>query len=294
MIVIRLFGGLGNQMFQYAFGLSLASKYKVILVLDRSEFSQSRDKNTPRPYELNHFHIEEKFLDEVYSHPFKLAESEETYRFFRKCLSYLPNGFLQYFKENQYAFNESFIECSGIGYFDGYWQSPKYFSKSGSIIRKAFQPKIINTQSQSLIKQIEKTKNSVSLHVRRGDYVTNKHANKHHGVCSLNYYYEAIKLLEKESPELEFFLFSDDPEWVRENLKIEHKLTIVDFNGPEFAYLDMYMMSKCQYHIMANSSFSWWGAWLAGEQAKKVIAPKKWFQSSVSASDLMVEGWVVL
>ncbi|MDD2505652.1 MAG: alpha-1,2-fucosyltransferase, partial [Bacilli bacterium] len=133
---------------------------------------------------------------------------------------------------------------------------------------------------------------SDSLHVRRGDYVLNSTTNKVHGTCGINYYNKAIDIVTKENPEAVFFVFSDDCDWARNNLKINHEKYFIDFNGKENCHEDIRLMSLCKHNIIANSSFSWWGAWLNNNKNKIVVAPKKWFNVKINTKDLVPENWI--
>ena len=134
--------------------------------------------------------------------------------------------------------------------------------------------------------------NSVSLHIRRGDYVSNQKTNQTHGTCDLDYYQRCITEIEKEVENPYFFVFSDEIEWVKENLKINHPAEYVDQNTGDKSYEDMRLMSQCKHNVIANSSFSWWGAWLNSYPDKIVFAPKRWFASDKhNTKDLIPEGW---
>jgi hypothetical protein len=136
---------------------------------------------------------------------------------------------------------------------------------------------------------------AVSLHIRRGDYVSNPTHNAMHGVCGLDYYRRAVQHIGKHVDEPVFFLFSDDPAWVAENLKIDASTVLVDHNGPDTPCEDLRLMSRCAHHVIANSSFSWWGAWLNSSSKKRIVAPTPWFQDpSIDTRDLIPEGWVTL
>lgn len=290
MIVVRLFGGLGNQMFQYAFALSLSKAHKQPFFIDTREFQESCNRDTLRFFELNKYNISAQVILKERLSSYKLARHPLLYRIFRKLAKKLPFGFLGYYREQNFSYDNSILKTISTGYIDGHWQSYKYFENFRTEIVLQFRPQHLDNQNQKIANQIS-TSNAVSLHVRRGDYITNQHAKQHHGSCTLDYYYNAIKKLEKNTSDLHFFLFSDDPKWVQENLKINHPLTIMDFNGAKNAHLDMFLMTFCKYHIIANSSFSWWGAWLSNSPDKKVYAPKNWFNSGQSTDDLIPEEW---
>lgn len=179
-------------------------------------------------------------------------------------------------------------------YISGYWQSEKYFQDVISIIRSDFTFKIPMAERNSdLANQIGQV-NAVSLHVRRGDYAANPITQATHGLCSLEYYKKAIQFMSAYVVDPHFFIFSDDIEWVKANLEIDFPCHYVDHNAGRESYNDMRLMSLCQHHIIANSSFSWWGAWLNSRTTKIVIAPQKWFANENKVSDLFPQGWVAL
>jgi hypothetical protein len=179
-------------------------------------------------------------------------------------------------------------------YLVGYWQSERYFKNVSDVIRKDFtfcQP--LNEQNAAIAEQIGSV-NAVSLHVRRGDYINNPKALATHGLCPHSYYEAAIRYIEERVVTPYFFVFSDDMQWVRENIKIDHPCYYVDHNHGKESYNDMRLMSMCTHNIVANSSFSWWGAWLNSHTDKIVIVPQKWFVNNNNVKDLFPSGWVVL
>ncbi len=179
-------------------------------------------------------------------------------------------------------------------YLHGYFQSEKYFQDHAPTIREDFSFHLgINEHNIEVINHIEKV-NAVSLHVRRGDYVKDPKAAANHGLCSLDYYRAAIKYVAERVDTPFFFVFSDDPVWVKENLQIDFSCRYIDHNQGAESYNDMRLMSLCKHHIIANSSFSWWGAWLNPRVDKIVIAPKKWFANANDVSDLFPPEWVIL
>lgn len=184
-----------------------------------------------------------------------------------------------------------FDSIGGRCYLLGYWQSEQYFSRFAASIRSDFtfrQP--LSGRNAVLAERISAC-SAVSLHVRRGDYVSDPKNLGKHGVCSLDYYRDAIRAISRQVKDPAFFVFSDDMDWVRNNLDIGAACHFVDHNtGPE-SFNDMRLMSLCRHHVMANSSFSWWGAWLSPFEDKQVIAPKRWF---VSRDDNPADGWATL
>src|SRR3989344_4984067 len=144
-------------------------------------------------------------------------------------------------------------------------------------------------RNKKLASEISGT-NSVSVHIRRGDYVTNANTNQFHGLCSLDYYNKAVSFISSKQNEMELFVFSDDIEWCKENLKYDFPIHFVETND---AHSDMYLMSLCKHNIIANSSFSWWGAWLNDNFQKIVVAPSQWIaDASVNTQDLIPKGWI--
>ena len=179
-------------------------------------------------------------------------------------------------------------------YLVGYWQSEKYFRSAALGIRADFTFKSsLANRNAELAEQIGQA-NAVSLHVRRGDYAKNPKTNATHGLCSLDYYRAAIQYVSNRVEQPCFFIFSDDIAWVKDNLKIDFSCQYVDHNHGTKSYNDMHLMSLCQHHIIANSSFSWWGAWLNPSPEKIVIAPKKWFANKNNIKGLFPQGWVSL
>lgn len=291
MIVSRLEGGLGNQMFQYAAGLRLAAARNTRLKLDLSKLDDPT-MSTPRSYELGVFAVtaEVASLDEVKALTAggrglmgRLAD-----RLSRS--SARPPGL-----ERSFHFDSRVLTFFDGAYLRGYWQSERYFADAADRLRREFswkrEPEGKNAE---MIDEISAC-NAVSLHVRRGDYVTNPVAHSVHGTCSIDYYRHAVDHLASRIENPIFFLFSDDPDWTREHLELRGSVRLVDHNGPGAGSEDLRLMSRCAHHIIANSTFSWWGAWLNPSPDKIVVASKQWFaDESLDTSDLLPESWVEL
>lgn len=287
MIITELNGGLGNQMFQYAVARRLAEVNHTELKLDIENFNKDR----LRAYELHHLNVNAQFAvyDDIAI--FKERSKREKIKFYIRQI--LSRKKLRNIKEKHFHFDESILFLKDNIYLQGYWQSEKYFKDIADIIRREFSLKEkLSEESQQVAQKIKMSINSVSLHIRRGDYVSNPTTNSVHGVCSLEYYQQCVQVLRERLGELSLFVFSDDPVWVEENLNYDHLLTFVNHNGAERAYEDMHLMSLCQHNIIANSSFSWWGAWLNQNSKKIVFAPKQWFRvDDYATGDLIPEGW---
>ena len=282
-------GGLGNQMFQYAAGRRLTHLHRTELKLDLSWFDSILAVETKRQYELGAFNIQEHF-----------ASPEESVQF-REGLLLRRFGFLFPFRkqrhilEQHYHCDPDILNLPDNVYLEGYWQSPKYFSDIQDIIQAEFtvraEPDGDNRRMAEEIADSE----SVAVHVRRGDYVSNPATSNRHGICSMEYYNTAVKTIFDRVKQPRFFVFSDDPDWAGENLLWIAPGAIIDQNGLDKAFEDMRLMSLCKHHIIANSSFSWWSAWLSKNPEKIVIAPKQWFKdNNMSADDLIPEKWTRL
>lgn len=179
-------------------------------------------------------------------------------------------------------------------YLRGYWQSEKYFHDVASVIRNDFTFKNpLTRQNAELAVQIGQ-ENAVSLHVRRGDYVKNPKTTATHGLCSLDYYQAAIRYICDRVEQPYFFIFSDDIAWVKKHLKMNLPCRYVDHNHGAESYNDMHLMSLCRHCIIANSSFSWWGAWMNRYVDKIVVVPQRWFANHNNVKDLFPSGWVPL
>ncbi len=295
MIITRLIGGLGNQMFQYAVGRRLAHVLGTELKLDITEFDNYKPR-TFRTYSLGNFNIREKFAspEEVAA----LTRPTMLERMRAKLLRRPPRPPRTYIREKHFHFDPDILNLLDGVYLDGYWQSEKYFSDIAEIIRREFTVKVPQTgKNQELGEQIN-SRESVSLNVRRGDYVSNPRINKLFGCCGLDYYLRRVEFINSKVKNAHFFAFSDEPQWVADNLKLPCSMTIVDHNNTSMEYEDLRLISQCKHHIIANSSFSWWGAWLNPRKDKMVFAPKQWFgkerQASRKMDDLLPANWIVL
>lgn len=289
MVIVRLMGGLGNQMFQYAAGLRLAKVRGVPLRLDISGFH-----GTPsREFSLDKFRISEAIASRVELAWFvKWPMQSRFVTYMLKKVGYSPCAMVS---ERHFHFDEEVLRLPGNVYLSGYWQSEKYFADIAEDVRAQFILKSSPTDyDQTLLARIDST-NSVSLHVRRGDYVSEPAVSKAHGVCSIEYYNAAVEWVSSKIKSPSFFVFSDDPEWAEQNLRLRWPTTFVPCNGPASAHADLWLMSSCKHHIIANSSFSWWGAWLDRKPDKIIIAPARWFnQFKADTRDLLPESWIKL
>lgn len=290
MIIVKIIGGLGNQMFQYALGRALAHKNNTELKLDISDF---RDRYKLHSYSLKHLNIGEKIASIKEIELLKTGSKSRILSPLLKIFKKIPgrNATGSHIMEKKFSFDASILSLGDNIYLDGYWQSEKYFINIQDIIRREFQIKTPpDPNNDSMIKRIETT-DAVAVHIRRGDYVSNSKTNSIHGSASLEYYTKAAKIMMDATNAPTFFIFSDDPQWVKENLRLPSSIIYADHNGPEKNYEDLWLMSLCKHHIIANSTFSWWGAWLAKNENQKVIAPLKWFNNDTDTRDLIPSRW---
>jgi len=277
MVRVKLWGGLGNQMFQYALGRSLALKNRTYLQLDLSEY---QDKNEAADYISRNFELDLFNVNYI-------TESKENF-IVTKILNYTSP--VKYVQENGYVYDPSVLEKKGRLYLYGYWQCENYFKSIEDTISEDFtfkkQPNAANTQ---YLNQIAKV-NAVSIHFRRGDYVTVQTAVNFNGICTVDYYKNAIAQIKSKLENPHFFVFSDDLSWVKENIDFKDPHTYVDGNSGEYSYEDMRLMAACKHNIIANSTFSWWGAWLNHNKDKVVVAPQNWFKTE--KTDIIPDNWI--
>ena len=279
-------------MFQYATARALALRYDVELLLDVSGF-----KNYDlRRYELDQFAIDARVAtqEDLERAGVVPRPSSPVNLLLKRMKFYRPVNVLH---EESFTYDAR-IESTAIPvYLDGYWQSERYFASIADILNKDFTLKDkFDAANADLMAQIAQTGNrAVSLHIRRGDYVSNPQTTQYHGVCSLDYYRAAVQHVAERVGEPHFFVFSDDHDWVRANFNIGHSTTLVQVNGPDRGGWDMALMKACHHHIVANSSFSWWGAWLNPSLDKIVVAPQRWFSgASHDTRDLVPSTWTRL
>jgi len=290
MIVTKLIGGLGNQMFQYAAGRRTAIVNHTELKLDISGYDYQVGI-TPRKYMLDIYNIQASVATKQEIKLFNNHSKHRIQRNLHRVMVFLLRR--HYIRQKTSGFARGFLTIPDNSYLEGYWGSEKYFSDIEDIIRKDFTPK--NKPDNATIELIQRIKNcnSVSVHVRRNDYVMDKKTHDFHGVCGLGYYKKSISLITKKVTNPSFFIFSDDPVWCKANLRLKNPTVYVTHNLGKKDHEDIILISTCKHNIIANSSFSWWGAWLNSHPDKIVIAPKKWFRDpSINTKDLIPQSWI--
>tara|TARA_B100000787_G_C16199329_1_gene303764 strand:+ start:11687 stop:12592 length:906 start_codon:yes stop_codon:yes gene_type:complete len=290
MIITRILGGLGNQMFQYACGSALADQYSVSHYLDLSAFSGYASVDSDELFNgmalHQGFQLSEIFGCDILEASDKTIKAAIGWRSKKYAKDRLHKNMLSPLRGRHFIVDDDGIEKidaaslqKGV-YLSAYWQNEKYFIGAESQIRKQFAFKIPLVERNTEISEAIRKSNSVSIHVRRGDYVSNANFTSDFPVCSLDYYNAAIKNITSYIPDPTFFVFSDSVEWTKSNLVIPYPVVYVDNNQGQSSYQDMHLMSLCDHNIIANSSFSWWGAWLNKNNSKMVVAPKLWFKNA--------------
>lgn len=273
MKIVKILGGLGNQMFQYAFYLALKERYpNEEIYIDTSCF---RNYPLHNGYELAEiFDIDAKeanFYDKL-----KIAYPYQNYHIWQIGKYILPKRKTMYMERKEGGYDNLAFQVTRSCYYDGYWQDEQYFKDIKDKIIQVFTPKKISSINENLISNIA-NKTSLSIHVRRGDYIGNSF---YDGICTLAYYEKAIKKI-LDSINIDFVcIFSNDIDWCKQTLapllKQIEDVVYVNWNKGQDSYQDIFLMSACKHNIVANSSFSWWGAWLNQNKDKIVICPSKW------------------
>jgi hypothetical protein len=296
MVICKLYGGLGNQMFQYAAGRALSLRHCVPLKLDLSWFSSIVEEGaTQRQYMLNKaFGVTNAVASPEECALLKWRKETLFEQLVRGMLRRPKSHAGTYISEPHYAYWPRFENSVVPAYLFGYWQNERYFIEAQDQIRRDFTFPPLPIETEGVASSIRQSSEPVAIHVRRGDYESNPHTNAIHGLCPSSYYRTALKTVAAATGKpLLLFIFSDDPEWVRNNFDtLGFPVTVVDFPAHrDEPWHDMHLMSLCKHHIIANSSFSWWGAWLA-ERGGIVCAPKHWFADENRKDDSPVpERW---
>lgn len=277
MIYTRFHGRIGNQMFQYAAGRALALRRGTGLVID-DRLARHRGEGS----------IAEVFALPPVTAPLTAPMPPSKHD---RPLAYALWRHLgrspRYLREARLGFERRVLDAPDDSYLHGYWQSERYFADAAAQIRADFAFPPPTGRNAELAAEIGATL-AVSLHVRRGDYV----GNAAHVVCGQAYYDAGIAALLPHLPAAPvIYVFSDEPDWARAHLSLPGRAVIVDHNA-DAPQEDMRLMSLCAHHIIANSSFSWWGAWLNAAPGRRVVAPKRWFgKPGLTNPDILPPDW---
>ncbi|HEY5994805.1 MAG TPA: alpha-1,2-fucosyltransferase [Gallionellaceae bacterium] len=290
MIITNIIGGLGNQMFQYACGrsLSLGTGQPFRLATD-----QFRGYALHNGFELQRvFNMRAPLATEAEIKQLLGWQATPALRrlFGRPAMRWLTGN--RWGNEPHFQYWPGLAELRGPLYLHGYWQTERYFQEHADQIRADFVFQMKWDAQDEAVRQRMRAQPCASLHVRRGDYTSAKSQGVY-ALCGLDYYREAILLLRERVPDLRLFAFSDDPDWVEAHLSTEFgPLEIVRHNSGARSANDMRLMSQADHHIIANSSFSWWAAWLNPSQDKIVVAPRCWFLNGTNDIDMIPNAWI--
>lgn len=281
-IVVKLQGGLGNQLFQFAFGQSLSYRINQPVYFDITSYN-----NNDRALGLDKFNINLTEASDKIINIFFTIKSRLLNKYLQNCLC---NKHLVHF-EKTHQFYDIPLNLKGNSYYLGYWQNEDYFSNISLLLKKqiTLQAKL---PESNLLEAIIKD-NTVAVHFRRGDYLKTN-IQKAHGLTPIQYYHQAIKIILDKIPEATFIIFSDDPDWIKSNLRLSCSWI---YAGTSNHYTDeetLILMSLCKHQIIANSTYSWWAAWLNSNPEKRVIAPKNWFANGTLSHSILPDTWIII
>lgn len=290
MIIARLMGGLGNQMFQYAAGRRLAAAHGVELKLD-DRFFRTQEKRSFQ-------------LDRLNTRATLASEGEIAAFFVKGRLGRIQRAIScavrrrpvpRVMEERHFHFDSLVLQATDETYLDGYWQSEKYFADVADLLRDEFTLRAPPSPETIRLAAEIADATAVSIHVRRGDYIQETVTKEVHGVCGIDYFTAAVEAIRAQVASPHFFIFSDDPEWAQENLHFEPRMTFIARGGDDCDHEHLWLMSRCAHQIIANSSFSWWAAWLNPNPGKTIVAPRRWFASAPhDTRDLFPAAWQLL
>ena len=285
MVIVRLQGRLGNQMFQYALIKSLQASGKEVYI-DSNMLKYDNNYNELGLFPLVGKEIQEATTDMVC----KLGDCNKSFfhKVKRKTLGYKKTHIL----ERGYAYYDDVFKMDDV-YLEGYWQTERYFKAIENEIRHVFIFPEITDEANKCLQAEMQSCNSISMHIRRGDYLNAKNAPVHGNICTVTYYENAIDYMKEHVENPRFYIFTDDAKWAREQYQDREMFVVVDQNHGDQSYRDMQLMGCCKHNIIANSSFSWWGAWLNDNKDKIVVAPPKWFNTD-KTPDIWCEGWKIV
>ena len=289
MITMKIWGGLGNQLFEYAFGYALAKRSGKELILDMDFFSDDANR---KPLILD-CAIEERSIKghAKYDSQISSFQKSRLSRLKLKIFSKIGIGRFRYTRELGPFFSNSYMNgpLKDYNYFDGYWQCEKYFLDYADDLRRQFVPQVVSEKVREFSNELRNC-DSVSLHIRRGDYTAfplHPTPSQSMYLLDFKYYINAIKKLEETFPDSVIYCFSDDIPWCKEMLS-DFTIRYVDRSNQFSDLEEFYLMSRCKNHIIANSTYSWWAAWLNSDKDKTVICPDRWFGNQ----NIFPESWL--
>jgi hypothetical protein len=288
MIIVKLMGGLGNQLFQYALGRHLLEINGGELKFDISSY----ETDELRDYELHSYNIKEEIATAEEIKRLKIRPRKGLFRMINRIF-WEKTIYLQEKHKRYYCFDPEVLSTSADMYVEGYWQNENYFLPIRDILLKEFTlKKALDKENKKILELIESNE-SISIHIRRGDYVTNPRLEgifKKHGI---DYFIKCIEYMAERIKKPNFFVFSNDIEWARKNLKFNYPIEFIDHNGEDKSCEEMRLLSSCSHHIIANSTFSWWGAWLGENPDKIVLTPEQWIlKDKYFKGGIIVNDWI--
>lgn len=286
MVKVKIIGGLGNQMFQYAAARALAVKHNTEVSANISVFSS---------YEVHPLSIDKLSCNCKFDSRGNFLSKILDIPYIRNTFSKFSHFFNVYI-EKDLSYNSEFFNSNIDVSLFGYFQTEKYFLNIRELLLKEFSLNAPLAKHEALVENTITESDSVAIHIRRGDYISNISANNVHGTCGNEYFIDALSHLNKLnllSDSTVLFVFSDDIEWCQDNLSFEYPTEFVKGSSdrPE---VDIHLMSKCKHQIISNSTFSWWGAWLNTNPDKCVVAPLQWFKTLHDSTDIVPEQWIRL
>lgn len=282
--IVKFLGGLGNQMFQYAFFLSLEKCYGKVKA-DLTGFGE---------YRLHHgFELAKVFgvaMEQATPFELRIYTSQQRDWLTRKLRRIYGTKGAEYDEQEEFAFDTGIYEDASPRHFWGYWQHHQYVQLVEDKLRKAFVFKEpLDKRNEDCVQTLA-AHETVAVHVRRGDYLNHPSLG---GICDLSYYQQGLQILEEKLDNPLYVFFSNDMTWCKDNLNVKNAV-YVDWNKGEQSYRDMQLMGCCNHYIIANSSFSWWGAWLNPNPNKLVVSPKKWVNDEADPAALIHPQWIRL
>ena len=305
MIYLRLMGGMGNQMFQFAMARALCHRTGAELTIDASLMADNESVNSQgislRTYALDVFGLEADLCEKQFGKKILFTRKQDRVKrfgatFFCKATNLFSDRWIAGIVERKkVGFDKSLLKLPRNVFLQGYFPSYRYFEDCQKLIRDEFSFRSKPDASNQQLMDFMASTNSVSLHVRRGDYISNQNTNDKFGVCSLGYYKKAIDYIEEKIENPRYFIFTNDLDYARENMEVDKSAVFVSGNTGHKSFEDMRLMSHCKHNIIANSSFSWWAAWLNNNPHKIVIAPSPVFDKlDIKDKDFFPAEWIKL
>jgi len=295
MIVVRFSCGLGNQLFQYAAARALARLHLAEVRADVSWFAVSNPDSTPRAFELGSTRADlaevskgDGFRTRMALRIARLGNRHQA----AVRLQRLLTG-LSVYREPRFEYTEELFRQPDNVVVVGQWQSERYTAGLRSeLVREIVPRRPLADKPLRMAERIGRSRHPVCLQVRRGDYVSSPTAAAFHDVCPPEYYESAARMILDEYSDAEIFVFSDEPDWCRKHLDLPGQVEIASDHGSTDPIIDLYLMTCCKSHVISNSTYGWWGAWLSGDANQMVICPERWFKDdTINTRDLLPASW---